>query len=189
MITRSTEDGFSTSTGGLSAAFRWTTEVDPAPELVDRMARQAALHASRNEYSQALTCYGRALLLDDSRAVLWFNYANVQRAMALMPDAAESFEFALTLDPRLYAARYSLANLLIDLGQPLAALEHFRQVTREHPEYMPAWRNLGRLQCAIGDLDAARDSLQQALRRAPHDPEVTGLLQELEREQGGPAEN
>ncbi|HSI55327.1 MAG TPA: tetratricopeptide repeat protein [Ramlibacter sp.] len=180
---------FSTTTGGLSPGFRWIGVAEPAPEVVDQVARQAAMHASRGEYSQALASYGRALLLDDSRAVLWFNYANLQRTMGFLRDAAESFEFALGLDPRLFAARYSLANLLIELGQPLAAREHFWQVTRDHPEYMPAWRNLGRLQCAIGDLEAARESLARAQLLAPHDPEIAGLLLELDREQGSPPEN
>jgi len=116
---------------------------EPDPEYVARVARQAAAHASRNEYPQALACYGQALLLDDSRAVLWFNYANVQRTMGMELDAADSFEFALRLDPRLYAARYSLANLLFELGQPVAAMEHYLEVIAQHPDYAPAWRNLG----------------------------------------------
>jgi len=158
---------------------RHTGGGEPDSNQAACVARQAATHASRREYSQALACYGQALLLDDSRAVMWFNYANVQRQMGMRDDAVESFEFALRLDPRLYAARYSLANLLFELGRPLASMAHYQEVIAQNPDYVPAWRNLGRLRFALGNLAAAEACLREAIRRAPRDTELAGLLEEI----------
>jgi tetratricopeptide (TPR) repeat protein len=172
-----------------SEAPRHTGGGEPTPDSATSLAREAALFASRNEYRRALSYYGRALLLDDSRAVLWFNYANVQLRLGMKDDAIDSFEFALRLDPALFAARYSLANLLVDMGQPLAGMRHYEEVIAQNPTYAPAWRNLGRILCALGRLDQAEASLREAVRCAPHDQETAALLEEIMEEKRNPAEN
>jgi tetratricopeptide (TPR) repeat protein len=176
-------------TFGHSEAPRHTGGGEPTPDSATSLGRQAALFASGNEYRKALSYYGRALLLDDSRAALWFNYANVQLRLGMKEDAVDSFEFALRLEPGLYAARYSLANLLIDMGQPLAAMRHYEEVVAQNPTYAPAWRNLGRILCALGRLDQAEASLREAARCAPHDQEVAALLEEIVEEKRNRAEN
>jgi protein O-GlcNAc transferase len=155
---------------------------DPEGEYVDVLVRRAAAHASRNEDAKALACYARALLLDDSSAALWFNYANVQRRMGKRDEAIESFEFALRLDETLFAARFSLANLLFEQGRPLPAIDHYRQVIAQNPRYVPAWRNLGRVQQALGAFQEAERCLREAIQRAPHDYELLVALRELLRE-------
>ena len=171
--------------GGL----RLVHHVEPDPGFVAELAHQAAIHASRDERAQALACYQRALLLDDSRADLWFNYGNLQRRAGMAEDAVESFEFAVRLDPRLYAARYCLANLLFDLGRPLAAMAHYQEVVAQNADYAPAWRNLGRLHHALGHLELAQQCLREAMRRAPHDAELADLLSEVLRQREPAAEN
>jgi protein O-GlcNAc transferase len=151
-------------------------------EFVDVLVRRAATHASRNEDAQALACYGQALLLDDSRASIWFNYANVQRRVGKRNEAIESFEFALRLDETLFAARFSLANLLFEQERPLAAMAHYRKVIAQNPRYVPAWRNLGRLYQSLGAFEDAERCLREAIERAPHDYELLVTLREVLRE-------
>ena len=135
---------------------------EPDPADVDRLAREAAMHANRGEDRQAMHCYQLALLMDETQAVTWFNYGNVQRRIGMLDDAVESFEFALRQDPDMYAARYSLAKLLFELGRPLVALSHFRLVTLQNPTYLPAWRHMVQLQWALGDLDSAEADVRAA---------------------------
>ena len=172
-----------------NGGIRLVHHVEPDPAMVARLAHDAAVHASRDEVSEAMACYQRALLLDDSRADLWFNYANLQRGAGMAEDAVEGFEFAVRLDPRLYAARYCLANLLADLGRPLAAMAHYREVILQNPGYAPAWRNLGRLHHALGDQVAAVQCLREAIERAPHDTELADLLSEMLRDREPAAQN
>jgi protein O-GlcNAc transferase len=162
---------------------------DPEGEFVEVLVRRAAAHASHNEDAKALACYAQALLLDDSRAAIWFNYANVQRRMGKRNEAIESFEFALRLDEALFAARFSLANLLFEQGRPLAAMAQFRQVIAQNPRYVPAWRNLGRLHQSLGEFEEAQRCLRAAIERAPHDYELLVALQDVLRGQEAAAEN
>jgi tetratricopeptide (TPR) repeat protein len=165
-----------------SEASRWGPPADADPQYVAEIARRAANHASRGEGAKALACYREVLLIDDGRADLWFNYGLLQQDMGLRQDAAESFEFALRIDPKLYAARYCLARLLFELGRPLASMAHYRDVILQTPGYIPAWRNLARLHHAMGDCESAGICLQEAIARAPHDQELATLLAEVERD-------
>ncbi|MBC5767408.1 hypothetical protein [Ramlibacter albus] len=160
---------------------------EPDTEDAKDLVRQAATHAARGEYPQALRCYELALLLDETQASNWFHYGNLQQRMGLAEDAADSYEFALRQDPRLYAARFCLAQLMVELGRPLIALSHFALVTVDKPGHLPAWRNLIELQRRMGELDAAAESARRALRHLPGEGELAALLDGIEREQAHPA--
>ncbi len=172
-----------------SDALRIAPPVETDSEYIEEVARLAAARASNGEYAKALAGYREALLLDDTHAELWFAYANLQRQMGLREDAAESFEFALRVAPGMFAARYSLAKLLFELGRPLAARAHFREVIAQQPGYVPAWRNLARLHHAVGELDAAEACLREAMLRAPQDAELVPLLAEVLRDRLIAAQN
>jgi tetratricopeptide (TPR) repeat protein len=155
---------------------------EPEAEDVRDLTRQAAMHAARGEHAQALRCYEMALLVDETQAATWFHYGNLQQRMGLTEDAVESFEFALRQEPRMYAARFCLAQLMVSLGRPLIALSHFALVTVDKPGHLPAWRNLIELQRMLGDLDAAAESTRRALQHLPGDGELAAVLAGLERE-------
>jgi tetratricopeptide (TPR) repeat protein len=162
---------------------------EPDAGQLAAVARKAGAYVSRGQYPQALACYQAALLLDDANAELWFTYATLQRRMGLKNDAAESLEFALRNDSRLYLARYTLANVLLELDRPAAAMEQYREVIFQKPDYTPAWRNLGRLYFALGDLEGARACLEEALERDPQDEQIRILLSRVLRERELEAQN
>jgi tetratricopeptide (TPR) repeat protein len=169
------------STSRHNAVARHIPPAEASLEDVAAVAKQAAHYASAGQYDAALACYREVLLLDDTRPELWFNYASLQRAMGLAIDAVESFEFALRIRPDLYAARFCLAKLLFEMGQPLAAKAHYEQIVEQNPGYVPAWRNLGQLLFALGDLWGARRAMQEAIQRAPNDADLKPLLEGIER--------
>ena len=156
---------------------------EPESEHARDLTRQAAMHAARGEQAQALRCYEMALLVDETPAATWFHYGSLQQRMGLTEDAAESYEFALRQEPRMYAARFCLAQMMVELGRPLIALSHFALVTVDKPGHLPAWRNLIELQRVMGDLEAAAESARRALRHLPGDAELAALLARIEREE------
>jgi tetratricopeptide (TPR) repeat protein len=158
---------------------RSTQRCDPDPSGVETIARLAAMHAGRGETLKALNLYQLALLTDESRPEIWYSYGSLQRRLHMHADAVESFEFALRQDPALYAARYSLARVLCDLGHPLEALSQFRLVTQQRPSYVPAWRYLVQLTWAVGNPQEAQRLAREALTHAPGDGELEGLLQRV----------
>ena len=174
------------STSRHSAVLRQLPKAEPSLEEVAAIARQAAHHVSGGQNEEALACYREVLLMDDTRPELWFNYANLQRSMGMQADAAESFEFALRIRPDLYAARYCLAKVLFEMGQPLAAKAHYEEIVRESPGFAPAWRNLAQLLFALSDTGGAQECMQQAITHAPKDAELQRMLHEMA-EKGAPA--
>lgn len=67
--------------------------------------------------------------------------------------ALADLERALALNPRHFAAIYSLAALLEEVGQPDLALDAYRQVAAIHPHFDDVSRSLERLEAARGGAD------------------------------------
>lgn len=57
---------------------------------------------------------------------------------------------------------FALGNALHADGEPSAAAEAFKQATEQDPTLAAAWLNLGLTQQGLGDINAARASLQRA---------------------------
>ena len=56
---------------------------------------------------------------------------------------------------------------LADTGRTDAAIERFAALTRDHPELAEPWNNLAVLYAGRGELEAARDALEESLRVVP----------------------
>lgn len=154
---------------------------EPDPGALDRLARQAALLARRGDTTAAMRTYQLALLTDESRADLWLDYGMLQHRLGQLADAFESFEFALRQDPSLYVAHYRLARLCCDMGHPLQGLSHFRTVTQQRPDYMPAWRYVVQITWALGRLEEAEGLAREALGHE-HDAEIEAMLARIGQE-------
>lgn len=161
---------------------------DPDPADVERLAREAAQAANQGMHGKALKLYQMALLADEARGDLWYHYGSLQRQLGLLSDAQESFECALRIDSTMYTARYRLARVLCDMRQPLQAIEHFRIVTEQRPNYLPAWRYLVQLTWATGNVTLAQMYARDALRQAGGgDAEIEALLRGIVADSGGRA--
>jgi tetratricopeptide (TPR) repeat protein len=153
----------------------------PEPDLDDiqRLARRAASLAGSGDTSGAMRTYQLALLMDESRADLWFQYGMLQYRVRQFADSVESFEFALRQDPGHYAARYRLARVCYESGRPLEALAQFRLVTQQRPGYIPAWRYVVQITWALGDLGEAEAQAVRGLHHAPDDVELASMLAQI----------
>jgi len=75
--------------------------------------------------------------------------------------------------------RYTLGKAYADEGQEQLACSHLQQATRLDPGYSVAWKQLGKVQLALGDAEAARQAWQQGLAcaQARGDAQVVKELQ------------
>ena len=154
----------------------------PEPADVSDLGRRAAICAGAGRFDEAMRCYQLALLTDEERADLWFNYGSLQRRIGQVLDAIESFEFALRLDPAMYTARCSLALARADTGHPLEALKQLETVTRQRPNYLPAWHHMVQLMWAIGNHEEAARLAREGLEHAPGDADLQMLLERIMRD-------
>lgn len=75
----------------------------------------------------------------------------------------EALEELVADEPDDDTARFMLATELARVAEHARAAEHFRAVLAHDPEYTAAWRGLGRAQIALGERDAARETLVRGL--------------------------
>lgn len=101
---------------------------------------------------------GQATELDDARDRLAKGDAagaleRVQQGLARQADNAQ--------------LRFLQGVALMDLGRDVQALEIFQQLHQAYPELPEPLNNIGLLQARAGQLDSARQTLQEALRADP----------------------
>lgn len=82
-------------------------------------------------------------------------------------EALQRTEQALLVSPRDAQTRFVHGVVLMETGRDAEALEIFTRLTQEYPELPEPLNNIGLLQARSGRLDAARVSLEQALRNDP----------------------
>jgi protein O-mannosyl-transferase len=88
------------------------------------------------------------------------------------PQGAEAgFRAALAADPTLRKSRNNLALVLMDQGNPAAAVPEAETLTRVHPLFPTGWQTLGMAQLQAGDLGGADAAFTQAQSLAPRDAE------------------
>ena len=95
--------------------------------------------------------------------------ANAQRLWLAgqKPQAVELVEQALARSPDDLQLRFSLGVMRMELGQRAQALDIFTRLTQDFPDLADPYNNLAVLHAAAGDLDQARQALEQALRLQP----------------------
>ncbi len=106
----------------------------------------------------ALVPAAQAAELDDARERLARGdaagaLAVVQQALARQPDNAQ--------------LRFMQGVSLMDLGRDSQALAVFRELHQQYPELPDPLNNIALLQARAGQLESARQSLQEALRADP----------------------
>jgi tetratricopeptide (TPR) repeat protein len=84
--------------------------------------------------------------------------------------AMAAFEAALRLDPNSWEVRYNLALTLAHAGDQKRAANELRSVIQQKPDYLPARNALGLALQSLGELDAAAEQFQAALRIDLHSP-------------------
>lgn len=93
--------------------------------------------------------------------------ATQQRREGKPADALRTLDEGLAATPRDARMRFLYGVLLSETSRPDDAIEVFRQLTEDFPELPEPWNNLAVLLAGQGRLEAARASLESALRVTP----------------------
>jgi len=90
-----------------------------------------------------------------------------RRYAATFRDEATFWTSALERNPAAWLAHNNLGNVLLGRGQNQAAVAHFEQALRLHPDYAEAEYNLGLARATLGELPSAVDHYEAALLLRP----------------------
>ena len=85
-----------------------------------------------------------------AQPLTWLSAASDLESTGRLSAAATAYEAALEAWPEEPAARFGLGNVAYQRGDHDQALNHFFQLTLSHPEFEPAWHNLGILLEELG---------------------------------------
>lgn len=86
--------------------------------------------------------------------------------------AEAGYREALVADPTLRKSRNNLASVLMQRGQPDAAVAEAEILTRVHPLFPTGWKTLGMARLQSGDLTGADEAFTRAQDLAPQDAEI-----------------
>jgi len=143
---------------------------EAARALLARVHNQEGLsRVEAGELEAALFAFRRAAQLDEDWSAPTCNLGAAFEAIGRLDRARAAYEQALAIDPDSQAARFNLARLLHERGDPGGALAVL-DGTRGEPESADMVALRAELYIEDGDPDHAADILSDAVARAPGDP-------------------
>jgi tetratricopeptide (TPR) repeat protein len=141
--------------------------------------------AARGDHRAALDARVRATEANPGFGPAWADRGESELAVGRAAEAESSLTRALDLgtdDPRtrLLLGRAQMALSGRDPDALARARATIEECTREFPRSAPAWSHLAELQLQLGELAAARESLEAAARWDPEHPGLGALRARLE---------
>jgi len=130
---------------------------------------------ARGLYDRALWCWNQALEIEPTYPQVHARVAEVYWAKGQLAEARTHFLHDLRANPGSIDTLLDLGELLVEMEQPLAAGEKFRQVLELQPDEPTAHFYLGQLalteNATAADLALALESFRRVLQ---HDPKFPG---------------
>ncbi len=160
-------------------AFRRAYEL--APEQSASVVNLAISYIDQELWSEAATVLRQATITHPDDVSIWLHLGLSQRGGGELELAATALARALELDPDNHdglAARATadLALVRLQLGDSQGAQEAARQTLVWRPGDPPTLRILGIALSRLGELDAARETLERAFALDPSDAETANNL-------------
>lgn len=160
-------------------------EASPA----EAYTRLGVAYLERNNLQRAMTALDRALEADPDDAEALQAMAMVYQRQGEDRLAERTFQRALDADASFTRARNNYAAFLYDRGRIREACQQLERASQDtqYPRRAQLFANLGQCQRELGDLDAARASLERAQAIDPREPRSYLMLAQLEHAQGNHA--
>jgi tetratricopeptide (TPR) repeat protein len=138
---------------------------DPSAKNFSMLAMS---EAAGGKLDQAITHFQRSIRLGNNSADVHYNLglSYLQRKETAL--GAREIQMALSINPKLRSARYTLAVVLLDAGRPQEALPHLLRLQKESPCDAAIWANLARAQFDAGNTQAALRTIDEATRGMAH---------------------
>lgn len=164
---------------GAAEAVQRAYRLDPSnPEAINNLAL-SHLDAENWVAAVGLLVEATQKTTDDPR--LWLNLGRAQRGMGNRDGARHSFQTVIRLDANDAAglassSAFQLTRMAYEAGDHPRALSEVAQALKWRPQMVEAWIYQGVSQQALGDLEAAQRSFEEARRLDPTQAEIHNNL-------------
>lgn len=140
---------------------------------------------NRQQYAQAAAVFKSVIEREQRLPAPYVNLAIAQRALDENKAAEESLISALKLDIHHPVANNELGLLYRQQGKFQGARTAYENAIREHPDYLPARRNLGVLcDLYLHDFECAYEQFSEHMDRKPDDKTVNIWLADVKQRLG-----
>lgn len=162
-------------------------QIATSPWSTDLHLRKAAANLELQQWQYAVDEYGLILRREPHNPAALFYRAYANTHLRRYDLARNDYNDLLTIAPRHFEARLSLAVLLQLMGRRQDALDQFNQTVEQHADSAVAYAARANLEREMKQDEAALYDWQQAERLSPRDPlyvvSHVDLLLVLERRQ------
>ncbi len=138
----------------------------------------------QGDYTTARRRFERALMNNPWRADFAYNVAAAMQKQGDPIAAERMYDHAITLDPSHQPSYHSLASLLKEQGREEEAIELLASWSETQPYVPESQIEMAWYQQETGNLDAAEQQLEQAMRMYPADPDVAAQLGQVYERRG-----
>jgi len=159
----------------LRRALQVKAGVSPAKVIATRMLSRPAIRTALGALISAVSLSACA----EYRAGGLINEAGEKLEAGDNLGAIRVYENAFRLDPTLAAAPYGKGLALRELGRPSEAMSAFRESIRVNPDFIHAHVELARTQVDQRLREEAIETLTEANRRFPSNPDISSQLEHL----------
>lgn len=137
-----------------------------------------------SEYESAITCFERALDLDNANPFIWYNKGVVHSHLCNIEDAIECFDTVLKIDPSYDNAWINKGLMLSLLGKHENAIQCYDKInfdgkTRTAEKEAFVWNNKGIAHSHLGEYKEAVSCFAHALRIDPDYEEAKTNMQKV----------
>jgi tetratricopeptide (TPR) repeat protein len=137
------------------------------PEDAAARGTLGLVYEANGLWSEAEAAFAEAARLDPAAAEWRYHRALALRQLGRLDEGRALLEAVAAERPDSPAYRHRLGDVLLDQGDATGALAHFRAAAELAGERAEGWAGVGAAEIALGDFEAARVALEQALGRDP----------------------
>lgn len=137
-------------------------------EYPDKLNNQAILLASDGSYSEAIACFKRAITIDNTNYLLWYNLGVTYRDSGQLKLAKYSLETAYKISPENDDVEETLATTYLMLKEFDSAIEICSNGLDRNPMNSHLWNLLGVCDFQTEKYDDASEKFELAVQINPY---------------------
>jgi tetratricopeptide (TPR) repeat protein len=143
------------------------------PESAIAFDLKGLILMKQGKYNDATISFSKAVALEPSFAIAWYNFAQVERKLGNLDKAKAYLDKAISLQADLTKAYFERASVLKSMGEKEDALADYNTVIAlKGEQYMEAFLNRGLTKKMLGDYGGAMSDLNKAIEEFPDNSEL-----------------
>ena len=137
-------------------------------ERPDKLNNQAILLASGGEYTEAIACFKRAIIIERNNYLLWYNLGITYRDSGDLANARASLEKAHQIAPEKQDVLETLSTMCIQQEDYEGSLMYSQEGLENWPENPGFWNLTGVAFFNMEKYDLASESFEHAISLNPY---------------------